>query len=215
MKSFLIIGMGTFGHHLCRELAKQKCEIMVADSRSEMLEDVLPLVVSAKIADCANEEVLRTFDIPSFDACFVCIGGSFQYSLEITSLLKELGAKKVFSKADEDIQAKFLRRIGADEVIYPEQDAAARIAVSESSDSIFDCIPLSPDFAIYEIMPHSKWIGKTIRELDIRKNYGLNILASKQDGVLNAMPGVDYVFKREEHLVVMGKTEDIWRAVER
>ena len=114
MKSFLIIGMGTFGHHLCRELAKQKCEIMVADAKSEMLEDVLPLVVSAKIADCANEEVLRTFDIPSFDACFVCIGGNFQYSLEITSLLKELGAKKVFSKADEDIQAKFLLRIGAD-----------------------------------------------------------------------------------------------------
>ena len=138
MKSFLIIGMGSFGHHLCRELSKQKCELMVADVQSEMLEDILPYVVSAKIADCTNEEVLRSFDIPSFDACFVCIGGNFQNSLEITSLLKELGAKKVFSKANEDIQAKFLRRNGADEVIYPELDAAARIAVSESSDSIFD-----------------------------------------------------------------------------
>ena len=146
MKSFLIIGLGTFGHHLCRELSKQKCEIMIADSRPEVLEDLLPYVVSAKIGDCANEEVLRTFDIPSFDACFVCIGGNFQYSLEITSLLKDLGAKKVFSKADEDIQAKFLRRIGADVVIYPERDAAASIAVSESCDSIFDCIQLSGEF---------------------------------------------------------------------
>jgi len=215
MKSFLIIGMGTFGHHLCRELAKQKCEIMVADSRPEMLEDVLPYVVSAKIADCANEEVLRSFDIPSFDACFVCIGGNFQYSLEITSLLKELGAKKVFSKADEDIQAKFLLRIGADEVIYPELDAAARIAVSESSDSIFDCIPLSGDYSIYEIEAHSKWIGRTIRELNIRRNFNLNILAVKEETGIDAMPDIDYVFKKEEHLIVMGKKDDIWRVLEK
>lgn len=215
MKSFLIIGLGTFGHHLCRELAKQKCEIMIADSRPEVLEDLLPLVVSAKIGDCANEEVLRSFDIPSFDACFVCIGGNFQYSLEITSLLKDLGARKIFSKADEDIQAKFLRRIGADEVIYPELDAAASIAISESNDSIFDCIPLSGDFSIYEIEPNEKWIGKTIRELDFRNTYHLNILGAKINGVIDAMPTIDYVFKRNEHLFVMGKDADIHRAVNR
>jgi len=215
MKSFLIIGMGTFGHHLCRELSKRDCEIMIADSRPEALEDLLPLVVSAKIGDCANEEVLKSFDVPSFDACFVCIGGNFQYSLEITSLLKDLGAKKIFSKADEDIQAKFLRRIGADEVIYPELDAAASIAVSESNDSIFDCIPLSGDFAIYEIKPQEKWLGKTIRELNFRNTYNLNILATKVDGALDAMPGIDYVFKKSEHLIVMGREADVQRATKR
>lgn len=215
MKSFLIIGMGTFGHHLCRELAKQKCEIMAVDARQELLEDVLPLVVSARIADCTNEEALRSFDIPSFDACFVCIGGNFQNSLEITSLLKELGARKVFSKADEDIQAKFLRRIGADEVIYPEQDAAAGIAVSESSDSIFDCISLSGEYAIFEITPKREWIGRTLRDVDVRQGFGLNVLAAKKDGVLDTMPGPDYVFRTEEHLIVMGRRDDIWRAVDR
>ena len=213
MKSFLIIGLGTFGHHLCRELAKQKCEIMIVDSRPEALEDLLPFVVSAKIADCSNEEVLRSFDIPSFDACFVCIGGNFQYSLEVTSLLKDLGAKKIFSKADEDIQAKFLRRIGADEVIYPELDAAASIAVSESNDSIFDCIALSGEFSVYEIEPNEKWLGKTIRELNFRNTYNLNILGAVQDGKINDMPSIDYVFKRGEHLLVMGRDADIRKAV--
>lgn len=213
MKSFLIIGLGTFGHHLCRELAKQKCELMIVDSRPEALEDLLPYVVSAKIADCSNEEVLRSFDIPSFDACFVCIGGNFQYSLEVTSLLKDLGAKKIFSKADEDIQAKFLRRIGADEVIYPELDAAASIAVSESNDSIFDCIALSGEFSVYEIEPNEKWLGKTIRELNFRNTYNLNILGAVQDGKINDMPSIDYVFKRGEHLLVMGRDADIRKAV--
>ena len=104
MKSFLIIGMGSFGHHLCRALAEQKCEVMVVDRVSETLEDVLPLVVSAKVGDCTNEEVLRSFSVESFDACFVCMGdNNVLGSLEITSLLKELGAKKVFSKADEHL----------------------------------------------------------------------------------------------------------------
>ena len=108
MKSFLVIGAGTFGHHICRELVRQKCEVMIVDSDAKPLEDLVNVVTSAKIADCANIETLRSFDIPSFDACFVSVGRNFQYSLEITSLLKELGAKKVFAKADEDIQAKFL-----------------------------------------------------------------------------------------------------------
>ena len=88
MKSFLIIGMGNFGHHLCRELAKQRCEVMAVDAVAEAVEDVLSLVVSAKVGDCTNEEVLRSFGIPDFDACFVCVSSDFKNSLQITSLLK-------------------------------------------------------------------------------------------------------------------------------
>ena len=126
MKSFLIIGMGSFGHHLCRAFASMKCEIMIVDKNSEALEDMLSYVVSAKVADCTKEEVVRSFDIPSFSACFVCIGSDFESSLEITDILKELGAKKVFSKADKDIQAKFLLKSGADSIIYPEKETAIK-----------------------------------------------------------------------------------------
>ena len=215
MKSFLIIGMGNFGHHLLKELSQYKCEIMIADIDEEKMSDVLNSVVSAKIADCTNVEVLRSFDIPSFDACFVCIGGNFQNSLEITSQLKELGARKVISKADEDLQAKFLLRNGADQVIYPERDAAANVAVSESSDSIFDSIRLADGYGIYEIVPNSKWIGQTIKGANIRSNYGLSILAIKRGEKISPLPNGDYVFCYEDHLMVLGKEEDVMKVIEK
>ena len=151
MKSFLIIGMGTFGHHLCRALCKLKCEVMIADQNGEALEDMLPYVASAKICDCANIEVLRSFGVQQFDACFVCVNQNFQACLEITDQLKELGAKRVYSKADRDLEAKFLRRCGADFIIYPERDAAERIAVRESSERIFDFIGLSEGLSLIHI----------------------------------------------------------------
>ena len=214
MKSFLIVGMGSFGHHLCRALADQKCEVMVADQVSDTLEDLLPLVVSAKVGDCTNEEVLRSFDIPSFDACFVCLGDSNVLgSLQITSLLKELGAKKVFSKAEDDIQAKFLLRNGADEIIYPELEVATSIAVSESSDSIFDCIRLSADYSIYELEPLERWLGKSLRELNFRAKYDLTVIAAVKGETIRPNLGPNYVFRAEEHLLVLGRIEDIRKVI--
>lgn len=209
MKSFLIIGMGSFGHHLCRSLEKQNCEIMIVDEKQEYLEDMLPYVTSAKIGDCTNPEVLKSFDVEAFDACFVSVGGSFQNSLQITSLLKELGAKKVYSKADEDIQAKFLLRNGADEVIYPEKDGAERIAIRVSSDNIFDSIEISEDYYIMEIQPRQEWFGKTICELNFRKKYRLNIMAVKKEKELFPMPDLNYEFTQGEHLMVLGHIDDI------
>ncbi|MBE6655011.1 MAG: TrkA family potassium uptake protein [Ruminococcaceae bacterium] len=213
MKSFLIIGMGSFGHHLCRKLCEQKCEIMIVDERAEALEDMLPYVTSAKIGDCTNVDVLKSFGIDHFDACFVCVASKFQDSLEITSLLKELGAKKVFSKAEEDLQAKFLLRNGADEVIYPERDSAIKIALRESYDNIFDCIELTKDYAIYEIQPLKKWLGKSIKELNFRSRYNLNILAIKKGDTMLPLPTPDYTFKEDEHTLVFGKTEDIYKII--
>ena len=151
MKSILIIGMGKFGHHLCANLAKLDNEIMVVDEKEEMLEDLLPIVTSAKIGDCTNEDVLRSLGVRNFDICFVCIGTNFQSSLEITSLIKELGAKYVISKANRDIHAKFLLRNGADEVIYPDRDIAEKLAVRVSANHVFDYIELTEEYSIYEI----------------------------------------------------------------
>lgn len=211
MKSFLIIGMGHFGHHLCKSLAETDCEIMIVDKDESRIEDMLPYVVSAKIGDCTNIEVLKSFDIPSFDACFVCMGENFQNSLEITSLLKDCGAKKVISKADKDIQEKFLLRNGADDVIYPNKNMAQRYAIRESSEHIFDYISLDSKYSIYEIDMLDKWVGKTVKELNFRVKYNLAVLATKKNGKICPVISGDSVFEKDEHLLVLGTYDDVRR----
>ena len=213
MKSFLIIGMGTFGHHLCKCLAERKCDIMIVDRHEERLEDLLPYVVSAKVGDCTNEEVLRSFGIPDFDACFVCVSSDFKNSLQITSLLKDLGARKIICKANDDIHKKFLLRNGADQVIYPEKEAAISLAVSESSDDIFDCIPMTAEYSIYELKVPERWVGKSILDLSIRSKYHLNVLGLKVDGAIQPMPDASHIFRDDEHMMVMGLVEDVRRLV--
>ena len=209
MKTVLIIGMGRFGQHLCRKMLKLNNEVMIVDRNEEAMEDLLPLVTNAKIGDCTNEEVLHSLGIGNFDLCFVCIGTNFQSSLEITSLLKEAGAKYVISNATRDIQAKFLLRNGADAVVYPEKDIAERIAVRYSADNVFDYIELDEEYSIYEIPPLREWIGKTIGEVDFRARLNSSIIGTKLNGITSFLPGADHVFRADEHLMVIGKKKDI------
>ena len=163
MKSILIIGLGRFGQHLCRKLAERGNQIMVIDEKEENVEAVMSLAASAQIGDCTKEAVLDSLGINNFDICFVCIGTNFQSSLEITSLLKEKGAKYVVSKATRDIHAKFLLKNGADEVVYPDRDIAEKTAMRYSAGHVFDYIELNSEYSIYEIPVAAIWVGKTIR----------------------------------------------------
>ena len=142
MKSVLLIGMGRFGHHLCKNLVELGNDVMIIDSDEKSVEDLTPIVTSVLIGDCTNPEVLKSIGVGNYDICFVCIGSNFQSSLEITSLLKDLGAKYVVSKASRDIHKKFLLRNGADEVIYPDRDIAEKTARRFSTDNVFDYIEL-------------------------------------------------------------------------
>lgn len=201
--------MGRFGHHMTLNLAKQGAEVMIVDKDQEKMDDLLAIATTAKIGDCTNEEVLKTLGVDNYDACIVCIGTNFQSSLEITSLLKELGAKRVVSKATRDIHAKFLLRNGADEVIYPDRDIAERLAVSYSADNIFDYIELTDEYAVYEIPLMKEWIGYSIKELSFRSKYNVNILGIKTGGSTSLLPTADYVFREGEHILVVGRKSDV------
>lgn len=210
MKSILVIGIGRFGKHLCQDLVENGNDVMAVDEQEENLEEILPIVTSAKIGDCTKEEVLRTFGVSNFDICFVCIGTNFQSSLEVTNLLKEMGAKYVISKATRDIQAKFLLKNGADEVVYPDRDIAKRMATRVSTSHVYDYVEMG-DYSIYEIQPLDEWIGKTIREVDFRAKYNVSIMGTKSGEEKSLMLTPEHVFDRDEHLMVIGKKEDIDR----
>lgn len=211
MKSMLIIGLGRFGHHLCKNLVDLDNEVMIIDEREEVLEDLLPIVTTAKIGDCTNPEVLESIGVSNFDICFVCIGSNFQSSLEITSLLKEQGANYVVSKANRDIQAKFLLRNGADEVIYPDRDIAEKEAIRLSANHVFDYIELNDEYSIYEIPPLKEWLGKSIMQVNFRAKYNINILGIKEGADTQLLPMPDHVFQKNQHLMVIGKKVDIDR----
>lgn len=210
MKSILVIGIGRFGKHLCQDLVENGNDVMAVDEREENLEEILPIVTSAKIGDCTKEEVLRSFGVRNFDICFVCIGTNFQSSLEVTNLLKEMGAKYVISKATRDIQAKFLLKNGADEVVYPDRDIAKRMATRVSTSHVYDYVEMG-QYSIYEIQPLEEWIGKTIREVDFRAKYNVSIMGTKRGDETSLMITPEHIFEKEEHLMVIGKKEDIDR----
>ena len=185
MKNILLIGLGRFGRHIALQLNKLGHEVLAVDSNEERVNEILPIVTNAQIGDSTNTEFLKSLGIGNFDVCIVTIGGNFQNSLETTSLLKELGAKLVVSRAERDVQEKFLLRNGADEVIYPEKQVANWAAIRYTADHIRDYIEVDEAHAIFEVEVPEGWIGKTVGELDIRRKYSINIMATKENGKIN------------------------------
>ena len=210
MKTVLIIGMGMTGQHLARKMQELGNEVMIVDKDERLIQELAPEFKDCFAADCANEGVLRSLGINNFDYCFVCIGEGSYACLEITSLLKELGAKCVISKAKRDRQAKFLRSVGADEVFFPEKEIAEKQAVRYNSENIFDYVELTSDYAIFEVAILPEWIGKSIVELDVRKNYRINIIAIKKGERIDPLPSGQYIFCKGDHMLVIGQSKDIF-----
>ena len=209
MKSILLIGLGRFGRHVAMKLHELGHEVLAVDKNESCVEAVLPYVTGAQIGDSTEEEFMATLGVRNFDVCIVAIGDDFQGSLETTSLLKELGAPFVVSRAARDVHAKFLLKNGADEIVYPEKQLATWTAIRYSSDHIFDYIELDEDYAIFEISVPSAWVGRTIGKLDIRRTHGVNIMATKIDGKMNMNITADYVFSENETILVLGKMKEI------
>ncbi len=209
VKSILLIGLGNFGNHIATKLNELGHEVMAVDSDEKRVNEVLPYVTEAQIGDSTNEEFLKSLGIDNFDVCIVAIGGNFQSSLETTSLLKELGAKYVVSRAERSVQEKFLLRNGADEVVHPEKQVANWAAIRYSADHILDYVELEDGFAIFEVCVPEKWKGKTIGNIDIRKKYGINIMAIKKNEKLSLSVTPDTELGDNISLLVVGKHEDI------
>ena len=201
--------MGRFGTILGERLINMGNEVMIVDKDEDVINALAPKYTNAVIANCMNADNLKALDIPSFDACVVAISDDFQSSLEITSLLKDLGAKYVVSRADTEIQRKFLFRVGADDVIYPNHDIAEKLAVKLNSDGVYDYIEIDSTFSIFEIAIPESWYGKTLVDENPRGKYGINILLIKKGKNIVPSPNPNYVFEDGDHILAFGSTEKI------
>ena len=204
MKNILLIGLGRFGKHIAMQLNEMGHEIMAVDINEERVNRILPFVTNAQIGDSTDASFLESLGIGNFDICFVTIGGSFQNSLETTSLLKELGANLVISRAERDVQEKFLLRNGADRVVYPEKQVAKWASIRYADDHILDYMEVDASHAIFEVAIPDEWIGRSVGELDIRRRYNINILAVKKDREVSVTFSVDTVLEADSTLLVLG-----------
>ena len=209
LKSILLIGLGRFGRHIAEKLNELNHQVLAVDKQEDRVEAVLPFVTSGQIGDSTNIEFLQSLGIGNFDVCIVAIGGDFQSSLETTAYLKDLGAKLVVSRAARDVQARFLLRNGADEIVYPEKQLASWTAIRYSADHIFDYVELDEEHGIFEISIPDAWIGKTVGELDIRKEYNVNIMALRCNGVLDMNISSETPLGDDQTMLVLGNIKNI------
>lgn len=212
MKSFLVIGLGRFGTALAQDLCLQGHEVLALDVQEERVQAVADRVTRAVMADARDPEVLRALGARNFDCAVVAIAADVGDSALITLNLKELGVPRVVSKANSAVHRKVLEKIGADQVVFPEQEMALRLSRNLSNVDILNFIELSGDYSIVERRCPHQWVGKTIRGLDVRAKYRLNVLAVRESGdTLCIAPGGDYALQTQDSLVVLGANGDIER----
>ena len=213
MKSILVIGMGRFGIHIAQKLTELGNEVMIVDKDEDIINELSQSFSNSLIGDCTEESVLASIGVEDFDICFVTIGTQYSAAFEITSILKDLGAKHIVVKAGRDRHIKLLKKLGANEVLYPEKEMAEHHAVKYSSDNVLDFINLGDDFSLYEIDVPKAWISKSVSSLDVRKKYKMNIVAIKSFGNVIFLVNADYVFRESDNIVVIGKNEDLQKYI--
>lgn len=213
-KQYLVLGLGRFGTSIAKTLYELGQEVLAVDSDAELVNDIAPYVTQAMQLDATDEDVLATLGVSNFDAAIVSIGQNTRDSILVCVILKELGVPYLIAKANDDLHAKVLRKIGADRVVFPERDMGARVARSILTPNVLDLMNLSDDYQIIEIRVPSKWVGNSIIGLNVRRHYGLNILAIHRQERFLVSPAPDMLFASGDTLLVMGKKEDVERLEE-
>ena len=208
-KQFVVIGLGRFGSSIAKTLYSLGNEVLAIDSDEEVVQSIADSVTQAIQAEATDEATLKSLGIRNFDVAVVTVGTDVQSSIMITLLVKELGIKYVVAKAQNELHAKVLYKIGADRVVFPERDMGIRVAHNLCSSSILDYIELSPDYSIMELTAIAEWEGQSLRELNMRNKYGINVMAIKRGSSINVSPQAEDIIKPSDVLVVIGGTEQL------
>lgn len=208
-RQFAVLGLGRFGASVALHLSQMGHEVLAVDSDEALVHAISPHVTQAVQADATDEAALKELDVGSFDAAVVAIGTNIRDSILITVLCKEAGVPLVVAKAVDELHAKVLRKVGADRVVFPERDMGQRVAKSLDAPNIIDLIELSGDYRIAELLTPEKWCGRTLMDVNVRRNYGLSVVGIRRGGAFLASPGAEMKLQADDILLVLGKSRDI------
>ncbi|SHJ85490.1 trk system potassium uptake protein TrkA [Geosporobacter subterraneus DSM 17957] len=209
MKQFAVIGCGRFGSSVARTLYGLGYDVLAIDEDEDVIQNISDSVTHAVQADATDEASIKSLGIRNFDVAVITIGSDIQSSILITLIVKELGVKYVVAKAQNELHAKVLYKIGADRVVFPERDMGVRVAHNLVSSNILDYIELAPDYSIVEILALKDWEGKSLSELNMRARYGINVMAIKHGAEINISPNALDTIRKDDVLVVIGHNDDV------
>jgi len=209
MKQFIVLGLGRFGSAVATTLVELGHEVLGVDNDEEIVNTLKDKITQAVQADITEERVLKELGVKNFDTAIVSIGTDLEASILVTMMLKEMGLKYIIAKAQNNLHAKVLKKIGVDKVVFPERDMGARIAQRLITPNIKDYIELEPNYNIMEIEALPEFIDKSLSELDMRNKYGINVLAIKRESNFNISPRAKDVIKKDDLLIVIGETKII------
>ena len=203
-KQYLVLGLGRFGASVAESLCSLGHEVLAVDADEGLVEDVAPRVTQAITADATNEEVLASLEPAAFDAAIVSIGANVRDSILIAVLLREMGAKSVIAKAADELHAKVLRKVGVDRVVFPERDMGQRLARSLATQNFLDMMELSDEYQMVEVFAPEAWHGRTLLEVNVRRHYGVSVIAIRRAERFIASPGAEERFQAGDILLVLG-----------
>lgn len=207
-KSFMILGAGRFGRSLAETLVHLGNEVAIVDEDEDIIQDIADNVTHAFIGDCSDENALKAFGVSNYDTVVVALSENMTASILATVTLKELNAKYIIARAIDNTHKKILEKIGADMIVMPEHEMGKKIAHQITSSKFLDYIELSDKYSIAEIECPSKWMSKTLKELDIRGKYKINVIAVERDDQI-IIPNAEYKFNTSDILVTLGNNKDI------
>lgn len=217
MRQVAVIGIGSFGSTLAAQLAEKKCEVLAIDINREKVDDIKDKVTQAVVADASDRNTLIELGVKDCDVACVSLGEKVDVSILVTLQLKELGVKRIISKASSEIHGRALKLVGATEVIFPEKDEAIRLANSLVNPDVLEFVKVSDEFNIIELAAPQQFFNHTIQELQLRKKYGVQVLAIRNplDGSVNVVPSPEYKFRPDDVLIVIGETQALEKFTER
>ncbi|HPE94579.1 MAG TPA: TrkA family potassium uptake protein [Bacillota bacterium] len=210
LTSFCIIGLGNFGRTLAETLASRGNQVLVIDIDDKQISEIADKVTNAVVGDATDEAVLKAAGVKSYDCAIVCLGQHMQDSILVTLMLKEMGLRKIVARALSDRHSKVLSRVGADQIVFPEKDMALKTAYALSKTDVLGFIEYSKDFSIVELKTPRKWVGRSIKELNVRQRFGVNIIATLDvTGDFKLFADPERKFGAEETLIIIGQNDSI------